>query len=334
MKETYLVLGATGHLGLTLCKELVSSGQRVKAMVLKNDPLIVHLPKEVRKQEGDVLDVESMKNFFKHDIDEKIYIIDCAGIISLASNYVEKQHLVNVQGMKNILTSLKGIDVGKMVYVSSVHAIPSYEDNRVISEIDHFDPNDVKGDYAKTKAEASQLFLDAVANGLNGVIVHPSGIIGPNDYGHSHLTRLFVDYEKGKLTALVKGGYNFVDARDVAKGIIEALDKGRKGECYLLTNEYYEIRDVIHIASTILNKKDIKTIIPMWLAKLTAPLSELYYKIRKVPALYTSYSLYTLTSNSRFTNKKAKDELGFTTRPIENTIRNTLNFISDNKVAK
>ena len=72
----------------------------------------------------------------------------------------------------------------------------------------------------------------------------------------------------------------------------------------------------------------------MWIARVTAPLSEIYYKLRKEPPLYTRYSLYTLTSNSNFSNEKAKKELGFKNRSMEETINDTVKWLRQNKTIK
>lgn len=74
-------------------------------------------------------------------------------------------------------------------------------------------------------------------------------------------------------------------------------------------------------------KKPIKHILPMWIAKLTAPLSEAYYAILKQPPLYTRYSLYTLDTNARFSNQKAKRELGYTNRPLKETVKDTVDWL-------
>ena len=109
--------------------------------------------------------------------------------------------------------------VKRLVYVSSVHAIPERPKDEVISEINQFDPRDVVGLYAMTKSKATQIVLGGVLLGLDAVVVHPSGIIGPNDYGHGYCTQLVMDYLDGRLTAGVNGGYDFVDVRDVADGV-------------------------------------------------------------------------------------------------------------------
>lgn len=91
--------------------------------------------------------------------------------------------------------------VKRLVYVSSVHAIPETEEKATISEAAAFSKESVIGGYASTKAEATQVVLDAVQNGLDAVVVLPSGIVGPYDRGNNHIVQLIQMYISGKLQA-------------------------------------------------------------------------------------------------------------------------------------
>jgi dihydroflavonol-4-reductase len=199
----------------------------------------------------------------------------------------------------------------------------------MITEITHFSPDKVVGSYAKTKAEATSYVLDAAKQGLNTCVVHPSGIVGPNDYGRGHITTLVIDYYKRRLTSGVSGGYDFVDVRDVANGIISACDKGRQGECYILSNKFFKIGEILDLLHEITGKKKIKNFLPLWFVRATAPLAELYYKILQQPPLFTSYSIYTLNSNAMFSHQKAIDELGYTTRDMKGTLIDTVNWLKE-----
>ena len=195
-----------------------------------------------------------------------------------------------------------------------------------------FDPNNVKGLYAKTKSEAAKYVMKLVKNkNLNACIIHPSGIIGPNDYGNSHLTWLVKEVLNDKLLVSVSGGYDFVDVRDVADGIISACERGIKGECYILSNKYITIKQLTDLICDVQERKRIKLVLPIWIAKLVAPLFEIYYNIKKQTPLFTRYSLYTLSSNANFSNRKAKKELGFKNRNIKNTIKDTIWWIKNNQ---
>ena len=253
---------------------------------------------------------ETLRPLFENTFGSEVYVIHTAGIISIENNVSEKLRQVNVGGTKNIVDLCKEYKVKRLVYVSSVHAIPEGEKSETLTEISHFSPDEVIGGYAKTKAEATQIVLDAAKEGLNAVVVHPSGILGPYDNSGNHLVQLVKDYIKGKLPACVKGGYDFVDVRDVAAGCLLAAEKGRQGECYILSNRHYEIKDILAIAKTICGGKRIP-VLPMWMAKMAEPFLRKTAEIRKRRPLYTKYSLHTLTANDKFSHEKATKELGY-----------------------
>jgi dihydroflavonol-4-reductase len=149
------------------------------------------------------------------------------------------------------------------------------------------------------------------------------------------MTQLVKDCAEGRLTACVKGGYDFVDVRDVAEGIVLAAKKGKSGNAYILSGEYYPIKKITDTICSVLGKKQIKTILPLWFAKMTAPLAELYYKIKKQKPLFTSYSLYTLQSNSNFNSKKAQQELGYKLKfSLKQSIEDTYMWIKANNLIR
>lgn len=328
--KKYLVTGAAGHLGLTIIKELIDSNNvNIRAFVLPNDKNVENLPNGIEICYGDVTKKDDVDKFFLHKNNDELIVIHCAGIVTIASKFNQAVYDVNVNGTKNIVDACIRNNVSRLVYVSSVHAIKELPNREIISETKDFDSEGVIGLYAKTKSEATKYVLDNIKNGLNAVVVHPSGIAGPNDYGHGHITQLIIDFYNGSLTAGVKGGYDFVDVRDVADGIIKAANIGKCGETYILSNKYFEVKDVIKIIAKVTNKKAIKTYLPLWFAQLTAPLAELYYKILKQTPLYTKYSLYTLQSNSNFSHDKATKELNYKTRPFEDTVKDTIVFLKE-----
>lgn len=324
MEKIYLVTGANGHLGSTIINLLLKEKKKVRAFVLEND--VLHLDKKVEIIRGNITDKKSIYPLFKDLENKEVIVIHCAGIVTIASKFDQKVYDVNVVGTKNIADVALEYKVKKFIHVSSVHAILE-EKNKTIKEVDKFYPDKVEGLYAKTKAEASNYILDMSKKGLNAIVVHPSGIIGPGNYGKGHLSQLIIDYLNNRLTAIVKGGYDFVDVRDVADGILKAIEKGRVGECYILSNRYFEIKEIITLLHEVTNHKPIKTILPNWFAKLTAPIAELYYKILKQPPLYTSYSIYTLSTNSHFSHEKATKELDYNPRDMKETLKDTVDWL-------
>jgi dihydroflavonol-4-reductase len=319
--ELFLVTGACGHLGSQIVKQLVLRGERVRVLKLpgENDSLLSGL--KVESVLGDVRDVDSLRPFFSAKQEDEVNVIHAAGIVTIAAKVDENLRRVNVEGTRNIVGLCMENKVRRLLYVSSVHALPERPRGETVREASVFDVNAVSGAYAKTKAEATRIVLDAGQSGLNVVVVHPSGIIGPGDLGSNLSNQIFRDYLYGRLPAIVKGGYDFVDVRDVAGGCILALKKGKPGNCYILANTHYEIRQLTDMLQKFAGIKRRPLSLPLWLVSAVAPLAETLDKLRSQRPLFTRYSLYTLSSNDCFSSEKARTELGYTTRPMEETMR-------------
>ncbi|MFA7673780.1 MAG: NAD-dependent epimerase/dehydratase family protein [Clostridia bacterium] len=331
MKVIYGVTGALGFLGNAIVDDLLTKGRTVRAMDLSDDKYGIFKDRDVKLYKGNICLPASLEQFFKCSEDEELIIIHAAGIVSIASKYSQLVYDVNVKGTRNIVDLCLKHKVKRLVYVSSVHAIPEPPKNEMITETLDFDPDKVKGEYSKSKALATLAVLEGVKKGLDAVIVHPSGIFGPGDFAGGHTTQMVKDLADGRLNACVKGGYDFVDVRDVANGITLAADKGKTGNTYILSGEYYSVKTMVDMMSRITGKKQIRVILPLWFAKMTAPLAELYYRIKKQKPLFTGYSLYTLQCNSNFSSKKAQDELGYTKKfSLKQTIQDTFDWCKAN----
>lgn len=335
MKNIFIVTGANGFLGNNIIRKLLKENVcEVRALVLPEDKVNSLEGLDCKIYKGDVTKKETLKEIFEVEDNVKLYVIHCAAIVYIKSKYNQKVYDVNVNGTKNIIDKVLEKNA-KLVYVNSVHALPEKPNNELITEIQNFDEDKVVGEYAKSKAIAAKYVLEMVQNsGLDACIIHPSGIIGPNDFSNTHLTQLIIDFVNGRLKACVKGGYDFVDVRDVTNGVISACFNGKKGECYILSNRYVDIKELLDTISEVTGKKKIKSVLPMFFVKITAPLSEIYYRVLNQPPLYTRYSLYTLTSNSNFSNEKARKELGYNNRDLKDTIKDTIEWLSNNNKIK
>ena len=274
--------------------------------------------------------MESLKPLFEADSNnEELYVIHAAGMVSIRSTYSKKMYRINVEGTKNILEMCKQYHVQKMVYISSVHAIQELPKNETIVETDTFDPKFIHGPYAKTKAMATSLVLQATKEGLNACVVHPSGILGPFDANTGHLNELVKMVASKKLHIGVKGAYDLVDVRDVASGTIAALKKGKVGECYILSGHKIQMIDFMNMICEMQGIKKIKRIVPTWILKMIAPFAELHYKVTKKTPLFTLYSFYTLNSNSNFSCKKAIEQFNYHRHTMEETLKDTLQWLSN-----
>jgi len=278
-----------------------------------------------------VRDRDAAAKLFEGLENREIVFIHTASVVLIGGNSRQYKTMddVNYNGVKNVIEACLSHKV-RLLYVSSVHAITEPPKKRLTTEIENFDPRSVVGRYAKSKATATALVMDAVKNqGLDAVIVHPSGITGPNDYSDSHLTQMVIDYLENKVPAAVRGGYDFVDVRDVASGILKAAEKGKKGDCFLLSNKYYSMMEMFTMLHEITGGKKIKLILPLWLAYFSLPFLSAFFTILGKRPLYTAYSLYTLTSNSNFSHEKASKELGYSPRGLRESLADTVAFINE-----
>ena len=331
MYDKYLITGATGFLGRAVVEELVHHDAQVRALVLHNDPYINLLPKEVHTIVGDVCDKNSLADFFV-DADSRTCVIHCAGIVSVASRPGPKLYQVNVGGTWRILRQCLEHNVGKLIHVSSVHAIPEKPEGCVITESCDFSPGLVDGDYAKSKAAATELVFDAAERGLNASIVFPSGIIGPGDIQGGSFTSMAKSFLAGKLPFAVRGGYDFVDVRDVAKGILACSESGEPGKGYILSGHYITIRKMLQLVGKAAKLKYHPICLPLGLAKLAAP----YYERRSLkdrkPLFFTPYSVAVLASNGQFSHAAASERFAYQPRPMEETLRETNPYVATNAV--
>lgn len=303
-------------------------GHEVCVLALPGDPAAALLPKEVRIFEGDLLNPQDMERFFDDAAREKATIIHCAAMVSIAWKVQEKVRRVNVEGTRQVIAGCLKHNL-RLIHVASVHAIQEKPRGQSMEEVSAFNPDWVVGGYAKTKAEAAALVVDAVFNqGLNAAMVFPSGIFGPGAQAGNSLTQMLGEYLKNRLPAGIKGGYDFVDVRDCAQAIAHLATMPEKKGGYLLSGHYITIRqffDAIHQHAGEGVRK-VETMIPALIAYLAVPFFALRYRIKKETPVITRYAIYTLTRNADFSNEKARRELGFAPRAAEDTVRDMVNW--------
>jgi len=142
--------------------------------------------------------------------------------------------------------------------------------------------------------------------------------------------QLVIDLAKGKLKAYLDGAYDFVDVRDVAKGLVLVCEKGRLGESYILSGEQVTIRELLLMLEETTGIEVPTFRIPGWLARTVGKLATPYYILTKTKPLFTAYSIDVLTSNSQISSVKARRELGYSTRPIKESITDAVAWFREN----
>ncbi|APM37899.1 NAD-dependent epimerase/dehydratase family protein [Clostridium kluyveri] len=325
----YLLTGAAGLLGSNVSRQLIDRGEQVRALVLNGDPAVKYIPEEVELVSGDVTDTESLQKFFTVSESTDIYVIHCASIVTLDPNPNGKVHAVNVGGTQNIIDKCVEHQVKKLVYISSTGAIPELPGNMPIKEVTHFGIEGLVGYYSVTKAEASQLVIDALAKypQLDASLVHPSGICGPNDYSFGPVADFIMQYANGNMPACTEGTFNSVDVRDLAEGVIACCDKGRRGQCYIMSNDLVSMQDMFKLINRAAGLNYNPRILPVPVAKVVAKVMGVVNKITGKPARLTGFAIYNLTRNNNFNCSKAVHELGFKCRPFEETISDEVRWL-------
>ncbi len=293
------------------------------------DPTPLH-GLDVEIVEADVLDYQSLFKAFK-DI-EVVYHL--AGMISILPGRDAMLNAVNVMGTRNVIQAARSCGVRRLVYTSSIHALQRVPEGILIDETVPFDIEHAISSYDLSKASASLDVLNAVQDGLDAVIVCPTGVIGPYDFRTSEMGQLILDCVDEKTMFYVDGAYDFVDVRDVAQGLILAGERGRCGESYILSGERIAVFDIIKIVQEVIGKRLFSLKIPFSLATFTARLTPLYYRLTRVKPRFTSYSLATIASNSHISHTKAQRELGYHPRPLRESLSDTVRWFKNRKLLR
>ena len=328
----FLVTGAAGFLGSNICRQLIARGERVRALIMNGDPAEKYVPKGVEIVHGDLLDETSLDVFFDTGDVDDVYVIHCASIVWVKNEVNPKVHAVNVDGTANILAQCVKNRVTKLIYISSTGAIPELPHGEKIKEVDRFLPTDGLVDYySKTKAEATQLVLEALKEhpDLDASIVHPSGICGPYDYAFGSVTSMVRDFLQGKMKMGIEGTFNSVDVRDLAEGVIAACERGRRGECYIMSNEVVTMRDMFRLMNESVGLSHRYYVLSREFAHVGVWFLGLASKFTGKDPLLSEFNIYMLNRNNEYDCSKAERELGFHCRPFSESIRDTVAWLRE-----
>ncbi|MBL0347507.1 NAD-dependent epimerase/dehydratase family protein [Candidatus Villigracilis affinis] len=322
----WLVTGATGHVGNVLVRKLLERGEQVRALILPGESRESIHGLNVEAAEGDVLNLDSVFESMQGIKG----IFHLAGVISIMPGPNAFVRKVNVDGTKNILRAAQEMNIRKLVYTSSIHAIQRVEDG-VIDESVPYDMKNPYGAYDRSKAEATLEVLNAAQTGLEAVVACPTGVIGPYDFRGSMMGAVIHDAATAKPALYVDGAYDFVDVRDVADGLISAAENGKRGESYILSGQKISIRYLLETVREITGKHFFQMKIPFDLARFAAMFTPMYYRFANATPRFTPYSLEVLQSNSNISHAKATRELGYSPRTLYESIKDTVKWILEKK---
>lgn len=318
------ITGANGHVGSNLCRTLLEQGHHVRALTHKHTEAIQDLDLEF--VQGDLLDPDSLPALLQE--------VDCcfhlAAIISIEGGKDGLVWKINAEGTRNLVHCALDLKVPRFIHFSSIHAL---QQSPVDLPIDESRPlvGETGLAYDVSKAAGERIIMDAVAKGLPAIILRPTAIVGPADPEPSLTGKAILQLFNHQIPALIPGGYDWVDVRDVVDVAIKAITKGKIGEQYMVSGKWASLQDLSALIRRISGKTTPNIVLPLWMAHLGLPFISLYSRFAGVPPLYTKETLQIIADGNRnIKNEKARSEFGYTPRPLEETIADLLTWFKDN----
>ena len=319
-----VVTGAAGHVGANLIRALLAQGRPVRALVHVNRQVVEGL-EAVEVIEGDICNPDSLANAFEGA--EVVYHL--AAHISILKDERPLLESVNVTGTRNVVEACLRCGVRRLVHFSSIHTItqalmdiPLDESRPLVGSV-HYPI------YDSSKAAAEREVRKGMEKGLDAIIISPTAIIGPYDYRPSHFGEALLRLANGRLPALVTGGFDWVDARDVIKGAMRAEERAPTGAKYILSGHWVSLRNVAMLVEQITGVPAPSFVCPMWLARIGAPVITAFDRLARRRPLYTSVSLEALRGHRNISHQKATRELDYHPRPLKETLIDTLRWFEE-----
>ena len=325
-----LITGSSGHVGSNLIRELTKQNYKIRCIDFDGDHR-AYESFDVEIIKGDITERDSLVPIFK-DVE---IVFHTAALINLDRRYRDQIRLVNVFGTENVCQASLNAGVKKLIHFSSVDAFyrfpieePLLEDRKLID-----DPNAVP--YDLSKADGQKIVIDFCQQGLDASIIHPTSIVGPNDFKPGLPMQEMVNLANGKRKVLPNWGYNFVDVRDLCTTAISAVSKGKTGQNYIVGGEYHMYSYIAKLMEEQLERTVLLGTIPNFVSYLGLPYEYIKSLITKKPRVLTVDTLHTgKTGNKIVPSTLARSELGHNPRPLEETIHDMVSFFQKRGLIK
>lgn len=301
-----LVTGATGFVGAALARALVERGAAVTVLArpsssharLHGLPIAIAL--------GDVTDAASLAA----PMAAAQAVFHVAGLVSYRTRARSECERVNVLGTRNVMEVARRAGVARVVHTSSVVAVGAARTPRQLDESAEWDCADLKSPYFDTKRAAEDEVRRGIDAGLDAVIVNPSAVIGPGE-PRGNLAGIAERLARGKRVSVPPGGVNIVALGDVVAGHLLAMERGARGERYLLAGENVSWKELVSRVARVLAVERPITTIPRWLYSAVVAGSALADRFVDLNAPLCPGALRPMARFSWFTNAKAIADLGW-----------------------
>lgn len=326
-----LVTGGNGFLGAHLIEKLLAEGMEVIAFIRKSSRLTeLKFPESIEFVYGDITDKSSLIEAFKSSKPDVIFHL--AGYIGYKKSERPMMDAINVQGTQNVIEAMIECKVPKIVHMSSVVAVGAgYRATEILDENSKFNLSPLNLGYFETKREAEARVKKATEEGsVKSVILNPSTIYGPADAKKgSRTTQLKV--AQGKFKFYTSGGVSVVSVEDVIDGIYRGFKVGRNGERYILSGENILIKELFEKIAGFAGVPAPTIYLPDIALHMIGKGGDLLTSLGKSVSL-SQENAWTATLFHWFKNDKAKHELGMNFKPADYSIKQSVDWMKENKL--
>jgi dihydroflavonol-4-reductase len=316
-----VVTGAAGHVGSNLCVALREAGHEVRAVDIRRP--VRAMEHGSRWLRADVRDPEAMAAALA----ECEIVYHLAAVISIAGGLGGLVRSTNVDGVQVVARAALAQGVRRLVHCSSVHAF----DLGACSgqPVDETAPRCTRARlpaYDRSKAAGEVELRRVIDAGLDAVVVNPTGILGPADDSPSRMGSVLLALWRRRLPALVEGGFDWVDVRDVVDALRSAAQRGRTGENYLIAGHRRSVAELATLAAQTLGAPVSTRVAPTALVRSIGPAAYLIARMTGTALVPTPEAVHALASFPTVDGGKAVRELGHQPRPIEETFADLHDF--------
>jgi dihydroflavonol-4-reductase len=321
---TAVVTGASGHVGANLVRALLDRGRKVRVLVHKDRRGFEGL--DVEEIQGNVLNIESLERAFQNA--EVVYHM--AVYITLQMDEWQMCKSINVDGTRNVVNACLNTGVRRLIHASSINALSQEPKDTLINESRPLVNSEQYPPYDRSKAASEREVTRGIREGLDAVILNITGALGPYDYRPSIAGKLIIDYIHRKVPAVVTGGSDWVDVRDIVFGALQAEKLAPPGSKYLLSGHWIPLYEFGLLVEEVTGIKAPRIVLPMWLARFGVPFVNIYSRLTNSNPRFTTISLNALESHRNISHKKATEELDYHPRPLRETIKDTIHWFDEN----
>ena len=332
LEMTIFLTGATGFVGSAVLRQLLKKSLDVRALARPGGDRrnIAGLACEV--VEGDLTDTSS----YKHSL------IGCTAVFHVAADYrlwapdSAAMDRVNIDATRDLFRLATDNGAERIVYTSSVATLGINRDNTPADEETPSTYHQMIGTYKRSKYLAEEEVRRLVSDeGIPAVIVNPSAPIGPRDLKPTPTGRIIVDAANGKIPAYVDTGLNFVHVEDVAQGHLDAFEKGKVGERYILGGQNMTLIEMLTSICDQVGRKPPVIKIPHRLLLPVAHIAETISVFTgKWEPFVTVDSVKMASKKMYFSSQKAETLLGYKSRPAETAVNDAVEWYRENGYLK